>query len=280
MSVDQTQSQADAVYHDRGRHVGTPANSDPAGRSTSVRRKLPTKESDGLATVTTFDDESSYGSSSTVAFIRRVLPDEDILRNDADKDAIDENAQVLDEPIIPGSEIMLLPRRLHADKFVSCYWEFIHPLFPVLHKTTFMEQYQHFWATESGSEGRMPFKSDKEYAVFVSMLNLVFALGCQFSDLVRDTQKASVAHDFYERSRQSYNHDWLDSADLPLVQLLLLNGVYLQSTHHANRCWNSIGLAIRVAQILGLQVKSTNVTSQLQREMRKRIWYTCVNLDR
>lgn len=279
--MNQSQPQVNAVYRDPSLQAGTPTNSDPACSKSSPAWLAPQiKESDGLATVATCNDSSSYGPSSTVAFFRRILSDDDILRDAVDKDGVDEHGQALTEPTRPTSDIMLLPRRVNSDKFVTCYWEFIHPMFPVLHKTTFMEQYEQFWATESGINDGMPFKTEKDYAVFVSTLNLVFALGCQFSEVVGDTRKASVAHDFYERSRESYNHDWLDSADLPHVQLLVLNGVYLQSTQHANRCWNSIGLAIRVAQILGLQVKCAIGLSQLEREMRKRIWHTCISLDR
>ena len=74
----------------------------------------------------------------------------------------------------------------------------------------------------------------------------------------------------------------LDSTSLSLVQMLCLTGVYLQSTQHANRCWNSVGLAIRVAQSLGLHLNEVGGRKipQLEREMRRRVWHTCVVLDR
>ncbi|KAK2595349.1 hypothetical protein QQS21_006949 [Conoideocrella luteorostrata] len=241
----------------------------------------PTKESDGLATLTSYDDNSTYGSSSTVAFFRRILSGDDALRKAVRLERAEDSQPRRPSVSEPKGDIMMLPRRRNADQFVSCYWQFIHPIFPILHKPTFLEQYYQFWSTESGSKDDGSFKSDREQAVFLSVLNLVCALGCQFSDLVRDAQKTSVAYDFYERSRQSFDHDWLDSADASLVQLLLLSGVYLQSTQHANRCWNSIGLAIRISQILGLhdETHKSNM-SQLQRETRRRIWHTCVSLDR
>ena len=64
--------------------------------------------------------------------------------------------------------------------------------------------------------------------------------------------------------------------------MLLLNGVYLQSTYYPNRCWNSVGLAIRVAQSLGLhnEHRTTQKRSQLQTEMGRRIWHNCMALDR
>jgi hypothetical protein len=262
--------------------VGKPLYKELLPGSAGADDDFGAKESDGLATLASFDDNSNYGPSSTVAFIRRIVPGDAVLRDAESESDINQGAGKPNNASKSSeTEVMMLPRRATADDFISCYWKFMHPTFPALHKPTFMEQYHQFWANEYGHGEHMPFKSDREHAIFVSLMNLLFALGCQFSDLVKDSQKVSVAYGFYERSRQSYNHDWLDSADLSLVQLLLINGVYLQSTRHSNRCWNSVGLAIRAAQILGLHVEPMNtVSSQLEREMRRRIWHTCVGLDR
>ncbi|KAG6000348.1 hypothetical protein E4U21_005557 [Claviceps maximensis] len=244
------------------------------------------KESDGLATLTSHDDQSTYGSSSTVAFFRRILSADDAIRSAARSETVDDNgspqplgqaqAQPQSRPRAlvksDGSVLPVIPKRRDMDDFVSCYWTFVHPMFPILHKPTFYNEY---------NQHQSCFKSGRDHAVFLSMLNLVCALGCQFSGLVRDVQRTFIAYDFYNRSKQSFQHDWLDSAELSVVQVLLLNGVYLQSTQHANRCWNSVGLAIRASQILGLHVEDPKlVMSQLERQMRRRIWHTCVSLDR
>ncbi|KAG5983154.1 hypothetical protein E4U43_006314 [Claviceps pusilla] len=242
----------------------------------------PAKESDGLATLTSYDDDSTYGSSSTVAFFRRILSADDAIRSAARLERDDDGQprprtlarSDAGAPAVP-------PRRQDVDDFVSCYWNFVHPMFPILHKPTFYDQYNHAGRIETGNHDPSCFKSGRDHAVFLSMLNLVCALGCQFSSLVRDVQRTSIAYDFYDRSKQSFQHDWLDTADLSVVQLLLLNGVYLQSTQHANRCWNSVGLAIRASQILGLHVEDQrSAMSQLERQLRRRIWHTCVSLDR
>lgn len=119
-------------------------------------------------------------------------------------------------------------------------------------------------------------------AVFASTLNVIFALGCQFSILVPAQAKTAMAHDFYQRSRLVYNYELLDSMSVPAVQMLLLTGVYLQSAQNANRCWNVIGLAIRAAQGLGLHVETgrSRRLCQADREIRRRIWHCCLVLDR
>jgi len=73
----------------------------------------------------------------------------------------------------------------------------------------------------------------------------------------------------------------LDIFSIELVQLLLLTTLHLHSTKYANRCWNTLGLAIRVAQGLGLPWDMpSRRESQVAREMRRRVWYNCVILDR
>ena len=185
---------------------------------------------------------------------------------------------------LPGwaSGAALLPRRRNADDFLACYWEFIHPLFPVLHKPSFLKQYQTLWANEQDPEARDIDSLGLEELIFTATLNLVFALGCSFSNLVAPAQKNPMSDEFYQKSRHLLLFEVLDSTSLSLVQMLCLTGVYLQSTQYANRCWNSVGLAIRVAQSLGLHLNEVagRKIPQLEREMRRRVWHTCVILDR
>jgi hypothetical protein len=56
-------------------------------------------------------------------------------------------------------------------------------------------------------------------------------------------------------------------------------GGFLQSTNRPNRCWNVVGMAIRIAQGLGLHVESTG-GDLVERETRRRIWWGCVLMDR
>lgn len=180
------------------------------------------------------------------------------------------------EKLFTSSTAPLFPRRREADEFIRCYWEFVHPLWPLIHKTTFMEQYERMWASENDFH-----QSEFEETLFISALNLVFAIGCKFSPTVPQEHRKSMAEEFYQRSRKMFCYDMLDAASLSMLQLLLLTVIYLQSTHYASRTWNSLGLAIRAAQSLGIFVESPDRNqSQLQLEMHRRIWHVCVALDR
>lgn len=247
---------------------------------------------DGLATLAGTNDNSLYGPSSTIDFIRSVVSKKDANTTPARSTNVNGKAQSDDfapSQISPQAMERIpccnegsaaLPRRRSADDFVACYWDFIHPMFPVLHKATFLKRYEQFWTSEASSPVTKTGDLDVEEIIFVSTMNLVFALGCKFSPLVASVQKASVADGFYQQSRQLFHFDILDSASIPLVQALVLTGVHLQSTRYASRCWNTVGLAIRVAQSIGLHVDHGAKISQVEREMRRRIWHTCVNLDR
>lgn len=253
-------------------------------------RSQPQRRVDGLATVISEDDDSClYGESSTIAFVRQVTRgaranDTAVLTSDQEDTTVYESGQTSSDTVLLPLDIQLstsqnlavLPLRRTADNFLHCFWEFVHLLFPVIHKTSFIAKYDQLWLPIDTP------MSDDEEIIFVSNINLVFALGCQFSGQVPSDQKVSTANEFYKRSRHVLLYDILGSASVSVIQWLLLSGIYLQSTRHASHCWNSVGLAIRLAQGLGLHLENPARRSenQLNREMRRRIWHTCVVLDR
>ena len=235
--------------------------------------------SDGLATFPGGSDSAAYGPSSTIAFLRHVIAKGSrpvsgaVTPNGGPKMA--RNAAPRLAPVRPvDSGQAVLPLRRSADDFLACYWEFVHPVFPLLHKTSFIDQYERFWASSKGDRGG---SDDIEEPMVMAILNLVFALGCKYSTLVHSSQKSSTADEFYQRTRVLSEFSILDAMSIATVQMLALSGVYLQSTQYASRCWNSVGLAIRAAQSLGLHSESRGVkaSSQLEREIRRRVWHTC-----
>lgn len=265
----------------------------PIGLPTPQTTQEPT-DVDGLATVSSLDEgDCLYGASSTIALTRffRVKAAEN------QGGPIDPGASISDVsltaperrsqghiPEITHEEDVgaaLFPSRPMADDFVSCFWEFVHPLFPVLHKTSFMQRYHNLWTEQAANPQKDP-ATTADDAIFTSTLNIIFALGCQFSTLVPAQRCTTLAQEFYQRARKLYNYEIMDSMSIPLVQKLLLTGVYLQSAQNPNRCWNVIGLAIRVAQGMGLHVERpwSSRQTQLDREMRRRIWHCCLVLDR
>ena len=240
------------------------------------------------------DDPSLYGGSSTIAFVHQftnnshargsTVPVQGRSSSTAWNTTPNNSRASFTSPEIileRNESACVYPPRRKADDFLHCFWEFVHPVFPVIHKTSFVAKYEKLWIPETTGQ-HDDTKNDVEEVVFSSTLNLLLALGSQFSDLIPDTQKRSAANDFYQRSRHLFLFDILDSRSISLVQMLLLTGIYLQSTSHADRCWNSIGLSIRIAQGQGLHLDypGRRPETQVDCQMRRRVWHTCVILDR
>ncbi|KAJ9299811.1 transcriptional regulator family: Fungal Specific TF [Paecilomyces variotii] len=248
---------------------------------------------DALATVPLGEDtDALYGGSSTIALLRHVAPgvhsqptrsesNDETYTNESQRSHLRSPSFTTYPEVIRQKDktVAIYPQRQTADDFVRCFFEFVHPLFPVLHRPSFEAQYESmWWPPDDHSKSREEI-SIEEDSVFSTILNLVFALGCQYSSLVPLVRRSSLADEFYQRSRKLLVVEILDTTSLPLVQLLLLQGIYLQSSMYPTRCWNVIGLAIRAAQSLGLHLDVESKT-QLSREMRRRVWHVCVCLDR
>lgn len=235
---------------------------------------------DGLVTIGDNGDDLPYGQSSTVTFVRQVA--QGGLRGDrspgfgpSPRRLKFSSSAPATGPLYSSDEIaLLLPQRSLADDYMQCFWTFLHPVFPILHKTSFMRSYDELWQSTT--------RATSNDIYFIPMLNLVFALGCQYSELVAVQSKSSVASGFYLRSRKAFTFDILDCESLSHVQLLLLMGVYLQSSQYASQCWNAVGLAIRSAQGLGLHLdrENSHPSNQVEQEMGRRVWHNCVCLDR
>ncbi|KAH6953982.1 fungal-specific transcription factor domain-containing protein [Ilyonectria sp. MPI-CAGE-AT-0026] len=224
---------------------------------------------DALATVSTCVDHRNilYGASSTIAFVQHVL------LTTGETDDVSQLSQDDGRPVThvmwqPGSQaerlagLELIPIRRISDRYLQSFWDIVHPVFPILHRPTFTRFYV-------------------DDPVMLATLNLVLAIGCRFTQCVDLGSRALQADQLYQRARALVPIDCLDIVSLPIVQLLLLTAVHLQSTMYSSRCWNMVGLAMRVAQSLGLHLNQKSATrNQLEREMRRRIWYTCVTLDR
>lgn len=229
-----------------------------------------------------------YGGSSTIAFVRSFTHGINELHGEFGNTQVepDPKYQKLNpisgalRPCHRGDEEFRDFSRDKTDEYLHCFWEFVHPLFPVLHKPSFTEKYQQNWPRSENDENGKSMSIEE--GIFIASLNLTFAIGCQFSTSLPPSERSSVAENYYQRSRKAFAYDVLDSISVSVVQMLLLSGVYLQSTRYASRCWNVVGLAIRVAQSLALHKDLSGQRHELQlaSEMKRRIWHTCVILDK
>ncbi len=185
-----------------------------------------------------------------------------------------------------------LPRRVQADRLVAIYFARHARMFPVLHRPTFMRQYQALWEESSRVGPRRPCpglcRQKSKGKMFSATVNTVFALAALFSS--RDPEhNASYSAEFF---RMAETVDILSllggEVGLEMIQLVLLMAFYLQSTERFSKCWNVAGLALRMAQNAGLHLGLTEARkrgllspcpTQLECEMRARVWYACILLE-
>ena len=200
---------------------------------------------------------------------------------------------------LPISWLDLPPRSL-ADHLLECYFDRVYILYPFLYRPTFEAAYKNLWVPidtidmDDAREGLVNLSdtglgnhtdSGPQSRIFYGGLNAIFALSCQFSDLPTSTS-TEASNVYLERAMMLLlDAGLLDHPTISLVQVLLLICLHLQSTPLRNRLWNIIGLAVRMAQGLGLGEENSelcgNCTSKsiLAIEMRRRTWYSCVMLD-
>ncbi|OAQ57546.1 monooxygenase [Purpureocillium lilacinum] len=115
--------------------------------------------------------------------------------------------------------------------------------------------------------------------VFHCALNAMFALACHFSDLP-PADREPTSDMFFQKTKTFVGIGLIEHNSLSVVQALLIVSLYLQSTAFPDRCWNSVGIACRLAQGLGLHIDDNDgKDGSLEAEVRRRTWYCCVILD-
>lgn len=180
---------------------------------------------------------------------------------------------------------LYLPPRPFADFLLNSYWEQVHSLYPIVHKSSFLTAYHQLWVpVDSTREERPGFQvglgsSTCPISVFHCGLNAMFALGCNLSDMPYE-QRRAFSDAFCQRSLDLALRNLLDNSSLALVQALFILGQFLQSTDYPTRCWNVVGLALRVAQGIGLYLDTPSLDQTLlETEIKRRTWHSCLLLD-
>ncbi|KAJ4317239.1 hypothetical protein N0V84_007458 [Fusarium piperis] len=227
--------------------------------------------------------QAFYGSSSAASFLKEAC----VTVNPPLSSQTSRNshaATVEPSSLYSGIEKLVLPPRPLADHLKERYFQQVYYLYPFFDKEAFEHAYESLWLP-SGQASRpeeyqdLGLGGDATTIAFHSSLNSIFALGCIFSDL-STVAKTTAYEVFFNRAKQDIGLDLLDMNDLSVVQTLLLVALVLQGTPFPDRCWNSVGVACRVAQGLGLH-SMLKYDAQESRvwQVRRRTWHGCVVLD-
>ncbi|KAF9582311.1 hypothetical protein BGW38_000360, partial [Lunasporangiospora selenospora] len=167
------------------------------------------------------------------------------------------------------SEMPLPPRDL-ADHLIELYFTFVHPNLPIVHKPTFMRQYQN---------------PDPEKRPPMVLLNAIFAIASRFSEhpeiIGDDHDPDAFGDEYFSRAKRIIDIEY----ELPrqaVIQALLMMVLYrFTSVKSGGRVWVMLGMATRMAQDLGMHRSSARwQLPPLETEIRKRLWWACYIMDR
>jgi hypothetical protein len=229
------------------------------------------------------DDPKSrgfFGTSSAGSFMKQVKAAIDSKTNSPGYDGTTPKTpdKVLLSSLMPENKAAssrnrdyVLPSRKTADGLLGVYWSLVHPLYPFLHRAETEAIYHKLWTGEG-----------KDDDMDLCLLNILLALSSQLKEDVKPNQRQANANVFFLRAREFLYNDFWEGGSIRTVQCLLLMGQYLQSTNDPQRCWMVVGLAVRLAQSLGLHLEETlsRLQSIREQELVKKVWGGCVLMDR
>ena len=116
-----------------------------------------------------------------------------------------------------------------ADVLFKCYLETVHPSFPIIGKTTFLDQYRTYYR-----------KHLQAGANWLAILNLIFAIGAKYLHLIQAELGGEDERDhliYFTRARLlGFNTESiLDHAGLQHVQVAALMAFYLTAINQISR---------------------------------------------
>jgi hypothetical protein len=170
------------------------------------------------------------------------------------------------------------PSRTTALRLIDRYATHIHPLLPMLDLPMFNSRYNECWhGDRHGCNAILTHQSQ----AFHACLQMVFALGClSGGDGSESELSLHMADAFYQQARRLLPLDCLDMLCLEAVQYSLLTANYLLYTTHTSRCHSAVGIAIRIAQSLRIDVSARNSDKYESREISRRVWASCMFMER
>ncbi|GJJ72998.1 hypothetical protein EMPS_05356 [Entomortierella parvispora] len=163
-----------------------------------------------------------------------------------------------------------LPSPETITHLLNLHFTFVHPFAPVLVWSKFLRRLR-----------------SKEYTPsFLFLLNCIFALSARYSEDISfrtdPNLPETVGVVFAEKAKRILDTLYV-SPDLDCIAGLVLLAFQQMGTGGGYRAWMYVGIAVRMAQHLGLnrncRVLKKNM-SVLDREERDRIWWSCYLSDR
>ncbi|RIA83396.1 fungal-specific transcription factor domain-containing protein [Glomus cerebriforme] len=166
---------------------------------------------------------------------------------------------------IGSSEVLELPPKELCDQLLEAYWKEVHPYMPFIDKQDLMEKYNNLEANYSS----------------IILLYAIFSITARFVNdpSIRMYSEGFPGSVFYVKAKELLK-DEFDKASISIVQALLMLSIQIHGQKDSVT-WVYIGLAIRLAQDMGLHRDSSKWNfDERQGEVRRRVWWACCLIDR
>lgn len=131
----------------------------------------------------------------------------------------------------------------------------------------------------------------RQYFGLIMSLVTIFAIGACYEGIAEpedqdvDGPEMSLQHQRYFEHATAIAQKYTSKHTVDFVCALLAQCFYLLATCQTDRCWTTLGLAVRIAQSIGLHVEDERCPDlgrslAAPREQRRRVWYSIFILDR
>ncbi|KAK4947643.1 hypothetical protein LTR10_013589 [Elasticomyces elasticus] len=230
---------------------------------------------DGMATLTADDSNTGFlGSVSGAALLRLIWMGNNDTRGSAVQlDGRNERRESLgrlftdrpDDHMPSSLSLQSQPQvtRIVADTLVDAYFKLYHTSFPILHESSFREQYSRL----DGRSGT---------TTFHILARLVTVLGAFVSGTGSDEFHATL----FNAVKANLTIGSLETGNLGLVQAFALAANYLQKRNRPNSGYIYGGIAVRLAVSLGLHKDFHGwAATPFKQEVRRRVWWSLCVLD-
>jgi proline utilization trans-activator len=187
---------------------------------------------------------------------------------------------------LAASVLAHLPSPGVADSLVEAFFSHVHPNFFLFHRASFQADYEALYSGGTNANARIESECDIGWTVCLCMV-LVF--GCQIRHRSPDDQRPPSSYTKLRRKLFSLAQSCLPqlvyASTLDNVRALLLIALYLHAINERNASWTLVGCATRIAIAIGLHRKgavpfgTSPLVSPLERELRKRVWWTLYNFE-
>ncbi|CAN9184411.1 unnamed protein product [Alternaria alternata] len=161
-----------------------------------------------------------------------------------------------------------------AEKLFYCYFETVHPSFPLVPETFEDQSRKYLSALRHNNAYQVPRK-------WRTQMNLLLAIGAKYSHLIGAAWRGNDGDHLVYMTRAMRllsleNTIMIISApDLGLVQATGALAFYFLAIGHVSRAWITIGISIRLALALGLHLRNEDSEAEeWKKELLVRTWWS------